>query len=205
MILSTTSCILEVKKQKQTLIAPEFELDVTYKAIVKNVIIGDFNGDGKIDELKENLVSKINNKSIDALPDLDYDSLLVLIHEMKPVLSLISTAKNIPNLILTKEVSFGIFSVKNEGDLNQDGTDEISVVIDWADNSMCNTCSVYSLQKNKWIEFAKFDVREWQVSQNSNFSGFITKNANDDFVVETFDSELNEIQKPFKEVLVKHF
>ena len=197
-----TSCNPTVKPEKETEKKSEFEVGVVYDALFKNVISGDFDGDGKEDKLKESLVSSVNNKAIDVLPHLEYDSLVALIHTKKPVLSLQSVEKNIPELTLTKEASFGVMWIKNEGDLNQDGTDEISVVIDWADWSQVNSCIVYSLKKDKWVEYAKFEVREWQISPDVDFRGFISKNEKGFYEVLTFDSETNEVLIPLDDVLV---
>lgn len=204
LFLSFISCneITKTEKKPKAEQEQEYEPGVTYDSIVKNVIIGDFDGDGKEDKLKELFVSSINNSSIDALPQLGYDSLVTLIHGKEPILSLTSKTKNIPELILTKSASFGIMWLKNEGDLNKDGTDEISVVIDWADWSQVNSCIVYSLKNKLWIKYAKFKIREWQISQNSNFNGFISKKEKGIYNALTFDSEGNEILKPLNEVLV---
>lgn len=202
LLLTLTSCEQAKPVEIETPVEEEYESGVVYDALVKNVISGDFNGDGKADEIIETLISTVTNKSIDALPQLEYDSLVAIIYKRQPVLSLRSKDKDIPELIVTKNTSFGLFYAKNEGDLDNDGADEISVVIDWADWSQVNSCVVYSLKKNKWIVYAKFDVREWQVSQNSNFNGFILKNKKGIYEVSTFDSEINEVVKPLKEVLV---
>ncbi len=201
-IISFTSCDEIAKTKKEPKVEQEYKDGVTYEAIVKNVITGDFDGDGNQDELKESLISPINNKSIDALPQLEYDSLVTLIYKKKPVLSLQSVKKNIPELILTKNASFGTMWIKNEGDLNKDGSDEISIVINWPDWSQVNSCIVYSLKNGKWIEYAKFEVREWQISRNPDFNGFIVKNKKGIYEVSTFDSEVNEIIKPLNEMLV---
>jgi hypothetical protein len=203
-IISFTSCDETTKTEKEPKVEQEYEEGIIYDAIVKNVIIGDFDGDGKEDELKETLISSINNKSIDALPQLEYDSLVTVIFNKKPILSLKSNSQSIPELKLTKKGSFGLFYTKNEGDLNQDGRDEISVIIDWADWSACNKCIIYTLKNGKWITYAKFDVREWQISRNPDFKGFINKNKNGIYEVSTFDSEVIEILKPLNELLVKH-
>lgn len=200
--LALTSCEQSKQTEPEPPVVQEYEPGVVYDALVKNIILGDFNGDGKEDKIKESLISTVNNKSIDALPQSEYDSLVTLIYKKQPVLSLQSENKTIPELVLTKTVSFGLLYVKNEGDLDHDGTDEVSVVIDWADWSQVNSCIVYSLKKDKWVEYAKFDVREWQISQDPDFKGFITKNKKGIYEVSTFDSEMNEVLKPLKEVLV---
>ena len=59
-----------------------------------------------------------------------------------------SSSKKISPLITTRDYDSGI--LYNEGDLNNDGTDEVSFVI-WAEGSWV-VCYVYSLKKNKWYE-----------------------------------------------------
>lgn len=201
-ILNLASCQSTVQSEKEPKVEQEFKSDITYEFLVMDVITGDFDGDGKEDELREKLISSINNKSIDALPQLEYDSLVTVIFNKKPILSLKSNSESIPELMLTKEGSFGLFYAKNEGDLNHDGIDEISIIIDWADWSACNNCIVYTLKNGKWIEYAKFDVREWQISRNPDFKGFINKNKKGIYEVSTFDSEVNEILLPLSKVLV---
>lgn len=201
--LSVTSCEQSKSTSSEAPVEQEYEMGVVYDALVKNIIVGDFDGDGKEDKITETLISTENNKSIDALPRLEYDSLVTMIYKKRPILTIRSENKNIPDLALTKKASFGLLYMKNEGDLDNDGGDEISIVIDWADWSQVNSCIVYSLKQNNWVEYAKFDVREWQISQNPNFKGFISKNNKKDiYEVSTFDSEINEVLKPLKEVLV---
>lgn len=201
-LISITSCDVITNNEVEPKVKQQYKAGVIYDAIVKDVIIGDFDGDGNKDELKESIFSSITKKSIDALPHIGYDSIVDYVSKLKPILSLQSANKNIPNLELTKEASFGLFFLKNEGDLNGDGTDEISVVIDWADWSQCNTCLIYSLQRNKWIKIGQFVVREWQLERNSDFNGFIVKNKSGQYEALTFDSEIIEINQPLSEVLV---
>ncbi len=200
--LAIASCRQSEPSNSEPQEKQEYENEVVYDALFKNVILGDFNGNGKEDELKETLISEVNNESIDALPQLEYDSLAALVNNKKPVLSLRSSNGDIPELLISKNPSFGLLWIKNEGDLDNDGSDEISVIVDWADWSQVNSCTVYSLKKDEWLEYAKFDVREWQISKKTDFNGFIVKNKKGIYEVSTFDSEMNEVLKPLKEVLV---
>jgi len=53
---------------------------------------------------------------------------------LKPTLILKSNTSLIPNLILNKELfALGVAWLNNEGDLNGDGGDDISVIIGWGD------------------------------------------------------------------------
>lgn len=193
----------KVDHRHEPAIPSDLTNDVKYDSLLLKTIKGDFNGDRIEDILKERLITSIDNKSIRRLPKIEYDSLVELIYRKKPILSLQSENNTIPELILSKNASFGLLWIKNEGDLNNDGSDEISLVIDWADWSAVNTCIVYSLQNGEWTEFAKFGVREWQITNNPKFNGFIQENASGDFKVSTFNSEMNEKLIPLEEVLVR--
>ena len=164
--------------------------------LFKQLITGDFDGDGVADKMNEVLFSSIDSQSIDMLPNLDYDSLIMWISQKEPVLYLKSDNLNIPDLQLTSQPSFGILWIKNEGDLNQNGRDEISVVIDWADWSALNHCVIYSLEKDGWRKWVDFPIREWQIHDNPDFNGFIMMNDKEEYEVLTFDEEgIETIQK----------
>lgn len=201
-VILISSCDLSNDTEVKPKDVNQYKAGVIYDAIVKNNILGDFDGNGIKEELKETLYSSITKTSIDALPRIGYDSIVDFVYDLKPILSLKSTNKKIPNLELTKKTSFGLFFIKNEGDLNGDGTDEISVVIDWADWSQCNSCFIYSLQKNRWVKLGQFEVREWQLERNNNFNGFIVKNKAGEFEALTFDAEMIEINQPLNELLI---
>jgi hypothetical protein len=178
------------------------ELESKSNLIFKNVISGDFNGDGVNDTLTEILISSKNNSSIDELPELEYDSLVAFIHLQQTKLSLKSNHENIPELMTVNwNDSFGFLWLMNEGDLNGDGTEEISLVVDWADWSAVNHCFIYSLINGKWIELTKFEIREWQLydsQDGESFEGFIMKNQNGESMINTFDEEAIEVQVPLK-------
>ena len=42
---------------------------IVFERINKLFIVGDFDGDGKMDTIFQNNISRINNKSIDSIPD----------------------------------------------------------------------------------------------------------------------------------------
>ena len=57
----------------------------------------------------------------------------------------------------------GLYYVKNEGDLNGDGADEVSYVINYADWSSVNNWHIATYRNNKWSELYSFDIAEWQL------------------------------------------
>jgi hypothetical protein len=130
------------------------------------VITGDFDGDGKTEQLFEHYFSlrdnKETNKFYEGLDD--YSDAVGLAIEKYPYVFLSSDNPLIDTLRITKDGQvFGISYLKNEGDLDGDGGDEISYVVDWADWSNCNTWYIMTYKKGKWKELYSFEIRDWQL------------------------------------------
>jgi hypothetical protein len=130
------------------------------------VIQGDFDGDGKKEKLTEHFFSGIDNKETnkfyDSLPE--YDQLVVLTIKKDPY-SFVSSGNP---LIDTLHISsggqlLGLSYLKNEGDLNGDGTDEVSYVVNWADWSNLNTWNIMTYKDHKWKELYSFPIWDWQL------------------------------------------
>jgi hypothetical protein len=150
-------------------------LEETLKAIPKSIkpvfgyrfiISGDFDGDGKKEKLIEHFFSGLDNcetnKFYDGLSD--YGQLVALTVK-KETFSFVSSDNN---LIDTLHISFGgqllgLSYLKNEGDLNGDGTDEVSYVVDWADWSNLNTWHIVTYKNKKWTELYSFPIWDWQL------------------------------------------
>jgi hypothetical protein len=98
-------------------------------------ITGDFNGNGKIDTM-----------------EMDFDAIWEKIHKEKiDVISLdgfdfIFSDKTIPKLEVWGNPCY---TIKNEGDLDGDGGDEIGFLYGW-DVSGCRSYTVFTLKNNKW-------------------------------------------------------
>lgn len=130
------------------------------------IISGDFDGDGKKEKLVEHYVSSIDhqetNKYYDQLPE--YDQLVALTIKKKPYSFLVSDQLNIDTLAISKaDQQFGLAYLKNEGDLNGDGTDEVSYVVNWADWSSTNTWHLMTYKNKKWEELYWFPIWDWQL------------------------------------------
>lgn len=140
--------------------------DITPSFGYRFIISGDFDGDGKKEKLVEHYISSVNhqetNKYYDQLPE--YDQLVALTIKKKPYSFLISDPLNIDTLPISKaDQQFGLAYLKNEGDLNGDGTDEISFVVNWADWSSTNTWHVMTYKNKKWEELYWFPIWDWQL------------------------------------------
>jgi hypothetical protein len=131
------------------------------------VIKGDFNGDGKKETLTELFYSgtegKETNKFYENIP---YDSLVALTVSKMPASFAVSSDPSIDTLNVAAEAQLlGIAFMKNEGDLDGDGGDEVSYVVNWADWSNLNSCKLVSYKKNKWVQLFEFDIWDWQLPE----------------------------------------
>lgn len=114
-----------------------------------DTIVGDFNGDGrkekawfkyKRNERHYNIDrSSITQEELDKIPD----SLYVELDDN----DLIFSDKSIKPLNI-KYIKYD-WVLKNEGDLNDDGKDEIGILPGWGTSS-CRNYKVYTYKKNRW-------------------------------------------------------
>lgn len=169
-----------------------------FQILEKEVIIGDFDGDGIEDSLQETFISLIDSANI---PKYYFETQEAFekkqreIYGLKPNLTLSSSNPKIKELLLSQHKQIlGTSWLQNEGDLNNDGNDEISVVIDWADWSSVNFCLIYTYKNEKWIELLKFEIRDWEFFED-NFNGFIINLGHGKILVKTFDEEVMSIEK----------
>lgn len=130
------------------------------------IIDGDFDGDGKQEKLIEHFYSlKTNqetNKFYDGLSD--YGDLVTLTIDKNPFSFITCDNSNIDTLsIWAYGQLLGISYLKNEGDLNGDGTDEVSYVVNWADWSSCNTWHIVTYKNKQWKKLYSFPMWDWQL------------------------------------------
>jgi len=100
-------------------------------------ITGDFNGDGKKDSL---MVENYELLSQKYSVDLENDGF-----------NFIFSDKKIPKLHVISNLDY---TIKNEGDLDGDGKDEIGFLYGWG-TSGCRSYEVYTLKNNKWKNLIK--------------------------------------------------
>lgn len=129
------------------------------------VITGDFDGDGTKEKIAEHFYSIRDKKETEKFDDsLEYDQLVAVTIRKHPMSFLLSENLTIDTLLIsTNPQLLGLRYAKNEGDLNGDGRDELSYVVEWADWSNMNTCHIVSFLDGHWEELYNFPIRDWQL------------------------------------------
>jgi hypothetical protein len=160
--------------QKDTATPPD-QLEETLSDIPKNIkpvfgyrfiIEGDFDGDGSTEKLAEHYFSRLDNQETNKFYDglTDYDQLVALTIRKKPRSFALCDNHFIDTLDIASDGQLlGLSYLKNEGDLNGDGTDEVSYVVNWADWSNLNTWHIVTYKNHKWKELYSFPIRDWQL------------------------------------------
>lgn len=128
-------------------------------------VVGDFDGDGRSDTLTERYVSTLDGKEADKYYNTDnYDTVVALTTAKHPWSFMVSSNPDIDTLEIARHTQlFGVGFIKNEGDLDGNGTDEVSFIAEWADWSSINICRVVSWGQGEWRELLSFGIHDWQL------------------------------------------
>jgi hypothetical protein len=131
------------------------------------VIKGDFDGDGIKETLTEHFYSKkLNRETYKFYDSLHGYDLIGLNSYKKPRSFMTCSTKKMDTLTISdSDWQMGLSFMKNEGDLNGDGGDEISYVVNLADFSNCNRCYIKTWKNGEWKELFSFPVWDWQFPQ----------------------------------------
>lgn len=130
------------------------------------IISGDFDGDKKKENLIEHFFSSIDNKETNKFYDglEDHSQEVALTIKKKPYSFVSSNNKRLDTLHISSGGQLlGLSYLKNEGDLNGDGTDEVSYVVNWADWSSTNTWHLVTYKNKKWTALYSFPIWDWQL------------------------------------------
>jgi hypothetical protein len=127
------------------------------------IINGDFDGDGKQEQLTEHYYSSIDHTETNKwYANIDYEDVVRLTMQKEPYTFLTSDNHTIDTFQITNAPQqSGLAFLKNEGDLNGDGTDEISYVVNWADWSSLNTWYIATYKDKKWQTLYSFPIWDW--------------------------------------------
>lgn len=128
-------------------------------------IEGDFDGDGFRDTLTERYVSGIDGKETNKFYDTDnYDTVVAMTMAKRPRSFAVSGNPDIDTLPIADHPQlFGLAFLKNEGDLDGNGTDEISYVVNHADWSSINSCNVVTWTPEGWKSLLTFGIHDWEL------------------------------------------
>ena len=130
------------------------------------IITGDFDGDGKKEKLTEHFISGINNKETYKWYEVKEDSLDYgnwtsgrLVLQSDALSCFICDNPNIDTLIISRNgTTIGPYFVKNEGDLNGDGADEVSYVPMYTGLSNLTSYNIMTLKHKKWKMLYGFTI-----------------------------------------------
>lgn len=125
-------------------------------------IVGDFNGDGKRDTLRESYVSTLTNREMPKqLDSVDYLRNMDLTVEAQPITRILSSIPGVDAFTVTDNFQqSGILWFSNLGDVNGDGTDEFGYFVNWADASNLNTYEIMTIRSKKLTELFAFPINE---------------------------------------------
>jgi hypothetical protein len=132
------------------------------------IITGDFDGDGTKETLAEHFYSSKENRETSKWNDSidDYNKLIELIIKKDAYSFVTCNSCTIDTLqVAPGGSSFGLAYLKNEGDLNGDGTDEVSYVVNFTDWSELNTWYIMTYKNGSWQKLYTFPIWDWQLPE----------------------------------------
>jgi hypothetical protein len=126
-------------------------------------VSGDFNGDGQQEVITERYFSQRDQRETNKYYEgaEDYFVQLDSASKKKNITYLAAEGSNIDSLFI--DGVLGLLFLKNEGDLNGDGSDELSYVASKGQISSKNECHIMSCKGGEWRELYAFEIREWQL------------------------------------------
>lgn len=131
-------------------------------------LIGDFDGDKKIDTITQHIGSKYKKGDFDSIvdPSKNHWDIVTNWHFNRVTdLYLNLNRPEFENLHLGS--SQGLYCLINIGDNNSDKKDEIALVVDHLDVSNSNTCKIFSICNGEWKVLKEFGINE----ESFNYSG----------------------------------
>ena len=135
-------------------------------------VMGDFNGDGRLDTLFESYYSTLNRKEVYKHyhpEEVEKDN--VLIGKQKANCKLYSHNPAIDTFVVSDEyLQSGLLLIENLGDLNGDKTDELGYIVDLADISFTNAYIIISYvpATREWKELLRFKINEMKSFDEEN-------------------------------------
>jgi len=162
-IVLLAACKSVNKTGLATNLQPEIDALSTpgYQKIRNLTLTGDFDGNGTFDTLVQINFSRLWQANLDSFPDpykMPWDSVVAWFYDMES--EVLVFAKNLQVDTLNLGLAIGLYCLINVGDVNDDGADDIAIVVDVCDYSRINFCRIYSLCGNAWQEVKSFAIHE---------------------------------------------
>lgn len=160
-------------------------------------IAGNWDGSGKNKLLKEHYFSRAKGKEVispsrsEASDSIDYMDLIEMSIKLDATSYLLDDERTMDTLFVSKGRNaqiFGVFYLKNEGDLDGDGADEIGFVPEWAQMSSTNQYYIMSYKDGKWVNYFSFPIWTWM----EDFDGLVKKVDKNKFRIRFRNSEAME-------------
>lgn len=205
----TDTTALETENHSLSTLLPSLDGDSSVSVNIKSYhpseVKGNWKADGKEITLKEEYFSRKLQKNI--IPAyiyndvLDYDSVVSITIDLRPALYLTSVDNSIDTLFVS-DISqlFGFYLLKNEGDLDGDGGDELGIIVNFADYSSTNYYDILSYKNGKWVTLYSFPIWEWQLDDGTKLLSKAGNNKikitfrNDDAVAEEKIVDLSKLR-----------
>lgn len=154
------------------------------------IICGDFDGDNKIDTLKERYTDSLMKKEVPKYyANIDYFDIIDICFYYRYESFLEHTKHTIENV---DGGALGVHYVENCGDINFDGKDEVLVVAQRADMSNLNQAIIYSLINNHWKEIYRINIWEWQFPETPSVT--MTPSIYGNFTMVAIDNDSLNVQ-----------
>lgn len=147
------------------------------------IIKGNFSGSGQEEILHEEILDIKTKKSLPKLYESNADKQRAVdkIRNNPAYTAIVPKKGSLPREEkLNDAPSMGFLYLRNEGDLNGDGKDEVAYVTDWADMSSKNFCKVISYNHGEWVSLAEFSIDETVLPAKPLYSSHSSKTSSED-------------------------
>lgn len=124
----------------------------------KIALTDDFDGDGKLDTINQNVINGNTKKQIDYFLSSQCDSIENYFDSIGA--EVILSVKNQKCDTLHLGAGGGLYCLINIGDNNKDSKDEIAIVVDYYNFTNISPCTIYTLCNNKWKALKSFKIHE---------------------------------------------
>lgn len=214
-ILLLLCCItfLSCEHSKKNVISKNISKTIVEKDTLvylkKLSITGDFNGDGKLDTINQNVINEMTHELINSFPNsVNEESMQRYFDKMNA--DIILTMKNRKCDTLHLGSGSGLYCLINLGDNNKDRKDEIAFVADYHSISNISQCTIYTICNTKWTELKSFDIFESafdytdeNIPEFKQIKGFLEHRKNKWYYIDYMDwwaakSDKDTILKPLK-------